>query len=140
MEYKIYGDTVAIRLDKRDEITESVKKVAELEKIFCGTVTGIGATDDFTVGVFDVKKAEYEKKRYNGNHEINAIIGNVTEKDKNPYIHLHITCTGKDGKVVGGHLICGKISLTGEIFLQKISGKITRFYDPDLKINRIKPE
>ena len=112
-------------------------RIAKKENVGLASVNGIGATDDFTVGVFDLQKSEYEKIKYIGNHEINVLTGNVTEKDGAPYIHLHITCTGKDGKVVGGHLISGIISLTAEIFIDTIDGKIDRKFDEQLRINRI---
>jgi len=138
MEYKRYGGVIALRLDKGDDITESVYTVAEKEGVKAAKVSGIGATDDFTVGVFDIAKKEYEKFVFSGNHEINALDGNITEKDGKPYIHLHITATGKGGKVVGGHLIKGVISLTGEIIITVTDGKITREYDETLGINRWK--
>lgn len=138
MEYKRYGGVIALRLDKGDDITESIYRIAEKEDIKSAAVSGIGATDDFTVGVFDIAKKEYEKFVFSGNHEINALDGNITEKDGKPYIHLHITATGKGGKVVGGHLIKGVISLTGEIIITVTDGKITREYDETLGINRWK--
>lgn len=138
MEYKRYGSVIALRLDKGDDITESVYKIAEKEGVKAAKVSGIGATDNFTVGVFDIAKKEYEKFVFNGNHEINALTGNMTEKDGKPYIHLHITATGKDCKVVGGHLIKGIISLTGEIIITVISGRISRECDETLGINRWK--
>ena len=138
MEYKRYGSVIALRLDKGDDIAESVYKVAEKEGVKAAKVSGIGATDNFTVGVFDVAKMEYERYDFFGNHEINSLVGNITEKDGKPYIHLHITATGKDCKVVGGHLIKGVISLTGEIIITVFGGKIAREYDKTLGINRWK--
>ena len=138
MEYKRYGSVIALRLDKGDEIADSIFKVAEKEGVKCADISGIGATDDFTVGVFDIAKKEYEKYEFSGNHEINSVNGNITEKDGKPYIHLHITATGKDCKVVGGHLIKGVISLTGEIVIKVIDGKVSREFDKNLGINRWK--
>lgn len=138
MEYKRYGSVIALRLDKGDDITESVFKVAEQEGIKAAKVSGIGATDNFTVGVFDIAKKGYNEYVFKGNHEINSLTGNITEKDGEPYIHLHITATGTDCKVVGGHLIKGVISLTGEIIITVTGGKITREYDETLGINRWK--
>lgn len=138
MEYKRYGSVIALRLDKGDDITESVFKVAEQEGIKAAKVSGIGATDNFTVGVFDMAKKGYNEYVFKGNHEINSLTGNITEKDGEPYIHLHITATGKDCKVVGGHLIKGVISLTGEIIITVTGGNITREYDETLGINRWK--
>lgn len=138
MEYKRYKSHIALRMDKGDDITESIYSVAEKEGVKLANVSGIGATDNFTVGVFDMAKKEYEKFDFCGNHEINSLTGNITEKDGKPYIHLHITATGKDGKVVGGHLIKGVISLTGEIIITVIDGSITREFNAELGINRWK--
>nr|MBO4517567.1 DNA-binding protein [Clostridia bacterium] len=138
MEYKRFNSVIALRLDKGDDIAASVYKVAEKEKVKAATVSGIGATDNFTVGVFDIGKKEYEKFNFFTNHEINSLTGNITEKDGKPYIHLHITATGSSGKVVGGHLIKGVISLTGEIIITVFDGEITREFDGTLGINRWK--
>ena len=138
MEYKKYQNFIALRLDKGDDIAESINKVATIERVKTAKVSGIGATDKFTVGVFDMSKKEYEKFEFCGNHEINALDGNITEKDGKPYIHLHITATGSGGKVVGGHLIKGVISLTGEIIITVIGGDIMREFDENLGINRWK--
>ena len=138
MEYKAYRDTIAIRLDKGDEITESVLSVAEKEKISAGYITGIGAVDHLEVGVFDLEKKGYEKFEFFGNREINNLTGNLTVKDNKPYLHLHVTCAGKNDEIVGGHLLSGRISLTAEIFVRKLDGKIDRAYDEDLNFNRIK--
>lgn len=138
MEYKRYKNIIALRLDKGDDITESVYTVAEKEDIKAASVSGIGATDDFTVGVFDIAKKEYIKHDFKGNHEINALTGNITGKDGAPYVHLHINATGEGCKVVGGHLIKGVISLTGEIIITVIDGEISREFDKTLGINRWK--
>ena len=138
MEYKKFGDKIYLRLDKGDDIMESVFKVAKAEGVKAAQVSGIGATDDFTVGVFDIAKKKYNEYFFKGNHEINALTGNITEMDGEPYIHLHITATGDGGKVVGGHLIKGVISLTGEIVIKVIDGKVSREFDKTLGINRWK--
>ena len=137
MDYKNYGSTIVVRLDKGDEIAKRLLEVAEKEKCRFAYLTGIGAVDDFEVGVFDLEKADYNRARYAGNHEINALVGNLTTKDGKPYLHAHITCTGKDGTVVGGHLFYGKVSLTAEIFLQVIGGEVDRKFDPSVGINKI---
>lgn len=137
MEYRVFGKTIVVRLDKGDEIVKSLLEVAKKECCGLASVTGIGAVDDFEIGVFDLKKATYDRIRYTDNHEINALVGNLSTKDGEPYQHLHITCTGHGGKVVGGHLFEGKISLTGELFLQVIDGAAERKFDGSIGINKI---
>ena len=137
MEYRVFDGTILVRLDKGDEITKSLLKVAEAEQISVASIDGIGATGDFTVGVFDLEASKYNHFHHVGNHEINSLVGNLTLKDGKPYLHLHITCTGLDGKVVGGHLIDATISLTAEIFIHTAHGKVDRRFDETLGINRI---
>ena len=138
MEYKVFEDTIVVRLDKGDEIAKSLLEVAKKERMTLASVSGIGATDDFEVGVFDLARSDYERFRFTGNHEIVALVGNITTKDGAPYIHLHITCAGEGGKIVGGHLFDAKISLTAEIFLGKAAGSADRRRDETLGINKIR--
>ena len=137
MEYKRFDNTILVRLDKNDEIIDSLLKIASNEHITIASVSGIGAVDDLTIGVFDLEESKYKQFTYNGNHEINSLIGNLTTKDNKPYLHLHMTATGLDGKVVGGHLINARISLTAEIFIHLVPGNINRKFDETLSINRI---
>lgn len=138
MEYRVFEDKVLVRLDKGDEIVKSLLSVAEKEGVTLASVSGIGATDDFEVGVFDLDRSDYDRFHFSGNHEIVALVGNLTTKDGAPYIHLHVTCAGEGGKIVGGHLFEGKISLTAEIFLQKAAGSAERQRDDTLGINKIR--
>ena len=140
MEYRVFDDVVLVRLDRGDEIVKSLLEVAEKEKLTLASVSGIGATDDFEVGVFDLARSDYERFRFDGNHEIVSLVGNLTAKDGAPYIHLHITCAGKGGKIVGGHLFKANVSLTAEIVLSKIAGAADRLRDDALGINRIRFE
>lgn len=137
MDYRVFDKTIVVRLDKGDEIVKSLLEVAKKENCALASVSGIGAVDNFSVGVFDLDKSDYDRIRYTGNHEINALMGDLTTKDGQPYLHLHITCTGPGGKVVGGHLFEAKISLTGEIFIQTVCGKADRRFDPSVGINKI---
>ena len=138
MEYNVFEDTIVVRLDKGDEIVKSLMEVAAKEKLTLASVSGIGATDDFKVGVFDLERSDYEHFSFVGNHEIVALVGNLTTKDGAPYIHLHITCAGDGGKIVGGHLFEAKISLTAEIFIRKAAGRADRLRDETLGINKIR--
>mgnify|MGYP000416546689 FL=1 len=53
MEYKRFGNTVVVRMDKGEEIVEQVKQVALKENIKLAQVSALGATNDFEVGLFD---------------------------------------------------------------------------------------
>ena len=135
MEYKRFGNTLAMRLDKGDEITEQLLFAAQKENIRLASVTGIGATDDATVGVYDPQKQAYDKHTLTGPHEITGLVGNINTMQGEPYVHVHITCAGSDGAVKGGHLLRGVISLTGEILVQIADGAVDRRRNETLGIN-----
>lgn len=51
MEYRRFEQVCVIRLDPGEDIVEQVRSVAEREQIHLAAVQGLGAVDDFTVGV-----------------------------------------------------------------------------------------
>ena len=135
MDYRRFGSTIVLRLDKGDEIVESILHLAKMENIRLATVSGLGATADFTVGVFDLNQGVYNRYSYAEPCEITALAGNINTMNGAPYTHLHITCAGENGRVMGGHLNRAVISLTGEIFIQIVDGCVDRRLDSELNLN-----
>ena len=136
MEYRRFGNEIALRLDKGDEITQSIREVAEKENISLARISGIGGTDNFTIGVFDTGKKDYNRSTFSGTHEITNLTGNINTMDGKLYTHLHIDCAGKGGNIIGGHLLHCEISLTAEIFITIIEGRVDRKRDEELQINK----
>ena len=56
MEYKRFDKDIVVRIDKGEEILEKIKEVAIRENIKLATVTALGATNEFTVGVFKTEE------------------------------------------------------------------------------------
>lgn len=137
MKYKRFKDKIVLRLEVREDIAEELAKLANIENIKLASVSGIGATNDFSVGVFDPEKGSYDRFDHKGDHEITALVGNITTMDGKPYLHLHITCAASDGTVCAGHLIQGRISLTAEIVIDIIEGELIRKRSEELNINLI---
>lgn len=137
MIFKEFDGKVAVRLDKGDEIIASLTEVAEKLDIRTAFFSAIGATDDFTVGVFSLETKDYERFDFTGNHEITELSGNITTVDSKPYIHAHITCAGENAGIVGGHLLRAVVSLTAELFIIRINAEITRAFDPEAGINKL---
>ena len=52
MEYRKFNNTIIARIDKGEEILEEIKKIAQKENIKLANINALGATNDFTVGVF----------------------------------------------------------------------------------------
>ena len=138
MEYRRFNDTLIVRIDRGEEIIEKVREVAEKEHIRLASVEALGATDDFTVGVYDVDSKHYDSKTFTGPHEIVSLTGTITEKDGAFYQHLHMSAGNRDCAVVGGHLNRAVVSATCEMVIRVIDGAVDRSPDPAIGINLIR--
>jgi predicted DNA-binding protein with PD1-like motif len=135
MEYRRFKDTLAVRLDPKEEICEELLKIAETEQISFAEIAGLGAVNDFTVGVFDTTAKEYHANEFKGHYEIVSMTGTLTRKEGAPYLHVHFAAGDDKGNVVGGHLNRAIISATGEIIIRVIDGKVGRKFSDEIGLN-----
>ena len=66
MEYRKFGKHIVLRLDPGEEILTQLRVLAEREDIRFAAVQGLGAVNDFTVGVFHTDTKVYESRRHQG--------------------------------------------------------------------------
>lgn len=138
MEYKKFGSKYVIRLEKGEEIVESIKTLCEKEEIKLGSITGIGATNKAVVGLFETSTKEYHSKDLIGDMEITSLLGNISQMEGEVYLHLHITLADHNYNVYGGHLTSAVISATGEIIIDTIEGVVDREFDEEIGLNLFK--
>ena len=125
-----------LRLDPGEEIVASLTRLVEQEQVQLGSVTAIGAANDVTIGIFSTQEKRYHARRYQGDYEISALVGNVTRKEGEPYLHLHITIGNPvTGEVYAGHLTSATISATLELFLQVWDGQVGRKFSDQVGLN-----
>ena len=120
MEFKRFENDYVVRLNKGENVIESLKKLCKEENIKLAEITGLGASDKVEIGVFNINTKEYKTKVFEGMFEITSLVGNATRKDGEVYLHIHINFGDAEGNVYGGHLVDSKISATSEIILRKI--------------------
>lgn len=136
MEYRRFDQGYALRLDPGEEIVACLTDLVERENIQLGTVSALGAANDVTIGIFHNDVKQYQSCRYQGEYEIAALVGNVTRKEGEPYLHLHITIGNPaTGEVHAGHLSSCTISATGELFLHVWNGQVGRTLSDSIGLN-----
>lgn len=139
MEGKVFKDKAVLRIDKGEEVIESVLKFAEKENIKLGSITGIGASDDIVVGLFNTDTKKYEHSTYNNDYyEVTNFSGNLTMLGDKHYTHMHITFSDGNQKTFGGHLDKCVISGACELFIDIVDGNINRQKDENVGLNVLK--
>ncbi len=135
MEYKRFGNIVAVRMDPGEEVLEQMERAAKAAGVKTASVSAIGAVNDFTVGLYSVEEKRYFPNRFTGAFEIVSLIGNITQMNGEYYAHLHLAAADGEGKTYGGHLNRAVISVTCEMFLTELDGEIDRVKVPETGIN-----
>ena len=134
---KKFNNKIIVRIDKGEEIVESLEKICEKNNITLGSISGIGATDKVKIGLFDVSTKKYHSKELIGNYEIAPLSGNISTMDNKTYLHLHINLCDSNHNAFGGHLNSAIVSATFECVIDIIDGQIDRKFSEEIGLNLI---
>ena len=135
MDYRRFGDTIVVRIDRGEEILAKMKEMALKEQIKLASVTALGAVGDFTVGVFHTGEKKYEANHFTGEFEIVSLTGTISTMKGEYYAHLHMSAGDEKGHVFGGHLNEAIVSATCEMVVRVIDGQVDRAFDEDVGLN-----
>ena len=135
MEYRRYGNTIVARIDRGEEILAAIREIAGAENIQLASVSALGATNDFTVGVYNVDEKQYHANDFKGNFEIVSLTGTINTMDGEFYTHLHMSAGDEKGQVFGGHLNRAMVSAVCEMVITVIDGVVDRRYSEEIGLN-----
>ena len=138
MDYKKIKNKYVLRIDRGEEIVSSLKGFCKDNDIKLGTVSGLGAVDRVKVGLFATDTKEYHSTELTGDHEITSLIGNISTKDGEIYLHLHINIADEEYNTYGGHLSSAVVSGTCEIVVEEIDGTVEREFSDEVGLNLYK--
>lgn len=132
---KKFNQKWVIRAIKDEELVTSLRTFCFDHQIKLGSISGIGACKYAKIGILDIEKKEYASKEFTEDMEITSLIGNVSTKDDEIYLHLHIALANKNLETISGHLTEAIISATSEIIIDTIDGTVNRYFDKEIGIN-----
>ena len=121
------------KVEPDEDLIESIIQMIKIHDIKSGLINCIGALKKYTVGYFDIDSKEYLRKTFDDYIELVSCMGNISFKDGEPIVHLHISIGTKDYNIFGGHLFQPSIvSITGEVYIFEIEEKLNKVEDPQL--------
>ncbi|MBI5411594.1 DNA-binding protein [Candidatus Peregrinibacteria bacterium] len=136
MEFKQFKNTFVIRIDRNEEIVESLTLFCKQNSIKLASLNGIGAAKNIVTGYFDSKTKVYNEQAFtDGSYEIASMSGNVAMINNEPVVHLHVVLGDAQRIAFAGHLKSGVVSLTCEVILQKIEGTVERKKSEEIGLN-----
>ena len=99
--------------------------------IRCGAVSGIGAISEATFRFLDPTTKKYVDKTFSEQMEITNLTGNISLKNGNVYLHLHVTASRRDYTCIGGHLLTARVNGACELVVERFSCKAGRRFDEE---------
>ena len=138
MKAKKYGNKFVVRIDKGEEIIETLKQFCKDNCIKLGTVQGIGAANKAVIGLFDAETKKYHSRALVGNHEIAPLLGNISTMNGEVYLHIHANLCDSENNSFGGHLTSAVVSATFEAIIDVMDGEIDREFSDEIGLNLYK--
>lgn len=135
LEFRKFGDKYIVRINPGQNLVQSLQSFCENKNIHLATISGIGSLQSATLGFFNPKTKVYQQKTFNEPLEMASLLGNIVEKDGKPLMHLHTTIAGSNYKAMAGHLVDAEVSLTAEIVIEPIKGKVYKKFDEKTGLN-----
>lgn len=115
-----------------EDLLLALQKLAKENDIRAGRIEILGAVKEANVGYFNYKSKEFEFTKYRKILNVVSCHGTFTEKDGEPYVHLHVAFSDHDGKMYGGHLTEGTIVKSSEFTIAIYEGDTAkRVFDPE---------
>lgn len=137
MEYKRFGNKIVARLDKGEEVLETIKSLCQKENIKLAAFSGIGAVKNATLRYFDPETKKYHDKNFEKSYEAAPIAGNISRMKGEVYLHFHASLGGDDFSSFAGHLKSAVASATFEAVIDVIEGEAYREFSEDIGLNLI---
>jgi len=118
-------------------LVDGLLAIAKREKIRTAKVDAIGGVRQLRLAYFNSSVKKYEEHEYIEFLEATSLIGNITLKDDEPFLHLHGTFGRKDMSVIGGHVISGTVFPLLEVVFTPTTNKALRRFDEKMGLNAI---
>jgi len=115
--------TIMGQLPYGADLYESLSEIVRRERIRLGRIQAIGATTHAVVAYYDQQTKTYNPLEFAGGMEILNLNGNISIRDGNPFVHVHLLLGDAQGRVFGGHLLPGTKLFACEVTIDEFDGE-----------------
>jgi uncharacterized protein len=98
-----------------DEIVSGLTDLAIKHHITSAYITGLGGLSTALLAFGDPKLNAFKKVPVNDKSELVSLVGDISERNGKPYVHLHAVLALIDGSTRGGHVMEAHVAPVAEI-------------------------
>ena len=114
------GKAAFVSLERGEDLLDGLNRAVRELGIEAATLQVIGGLEEAKVGYFDRDAKQYLEIP-TGHVEMQGL-GNVSLRDGEPFIHLHLALSGRNGSTIGGHALEGCKAFVVEAYFRKLDG------------------
>ncbi len=98
--------TLVVRLKPGDDLKQSIQDIAKDNGVQAGfIITCVGGLKTVVIRMAEATPGKQDVRQYKGGFEIVSLVGTISPDG----VHLHISFSDVEGRVLGGHLKGGTI-------------------------------
>lgn len=112
---KLDDTSYLVRLERGEDLIETVTSFCQTNSIKNATATAIGSIENPTLAHYKVDTKQYSEKKLEGVFELTSLLGNIAVFEDKPLLHFHVTIGDESMQAYAGHLIQTKVSATVEM-------------------------
>jgi hypothetical protein len=129
MKFRKTGGHYVLFLSRGERIIETLTGFCGKKKICAGYFSGIGSCRGAELGFYDWNAKKYRFKKFSADFEIAALQGNVSLRQRSPFVHAHVVLGDKNFRCAAGHLREAEVLAACEIVLVPLRTKLLRKLD-----------
>jgi uncharacterized protein len=138
MKYTHIADGYALRIDKDEQLKESILRFIDEVGISSAWITGLGGFQSVELGFYDLAEKTYRWTKIEQNVELTGLQGNVALLEGKPQLHLHGTISTETCQAMAGHINEAVIAGTCELHVIVFSpGSLKRTLDNGTGLNSL---
>lgn len=137
MKHEKTKDGYFLKLEKGDEVVETMKKFLKEMKIFSAQFQGFGSVEKVDIAHYTPQTKEYSNRLFYDVMSMVSLNGDVSELNGEPMVHAHICVADNRFQCFGGHLRSAIVALDCDIVLRQLDIKLKRKLDKGLGVTSI---
>jgi predicted DNA-binding protein with PD1-like motif len=123
--FSLEGQRVLLgRLDKGDDVLSGLTEFCVEHGVAAGVIHALGAVQRGGVGFYDQAAGEYVEVRFQREMEIASLVGNISRKQGETFLHCHVILADREGHCFGGHLLEGNVAFACEFAVTALEGPV----------------